>query len=990
MRNMTYRRRLLATTLFTGAALAMASSPALAQDQQDEDNVGEVVVTGSRIVRQDFTAISPVTTVTSEQIEMTSTLTVESLLNDLPQVVAGNMRTSNNAGGEDFATVDLRGLGPQRTLVLINGERVPASSTTGVVDLNTIPASLISRVEVVTGGASAVYGSDALSGVVNFVLKDDYEGGELSMTYGSAFDGNSPEFEINGLFGGSFANGRGNLTAYAGYYNRGATFQDAYDYSRTSGAICIDSTGADVFVCDSSAIAAGPGSLGVIFSGGSGTPPWGLISNNAGNPFNVGVLTTNPLTVGQFTNYDHNCNPLDANRPAWTGGNLTFNDAGQLTPQYSAGACAVPDRAAGSTRYNFAPDNYLITPSERFNITTVGHYDITDNVRLRVQMSYANSWQQVSLAPTPATGLTVTLTPAMQTLISTNHPDLWVALQSRPTPLAPFGMVRRTSEVGTRIGEARNNTLQLMSTLTGEFNENWDWSLTASYGQVNFVTTGRNSINATAFRQGLAGCQDAAGNPLGVNALPGCVPLDIFGPGTLTPAMQSFLRVNTFATTDITESRIAGFVRGNLFELPAGPVSTVVGIEWRESEGDFRVDDQQRTGNIYGFNAIQDQGGAISVSEIYTEVAIPLLAGITGADYLGLELGYRYSNYNTAGGLHTYKIGMEWTPVDFLTFRAIYNSAVRAPSVFELYQNGDQGFPGYTDPCAVPAAPTAPTLAFCSAQNGGFSYVGFNQPNSQVEAFAFGNPNLSPETSTSFTAGAVIQPDFWPVGRLRAAVDYYKIEIDDIIASFGAQYFIDDCYDNLNPANPSCARVVRDPVTGEIDYVNTSRGNQGTYSTSGIDVNVDWSVDLGDYGMPGRVRVQELYSYVNDITINGTNYVDTTSSQIGGANYRWRNTLTMFYDIADWSLMGRWVYTPGMIDDIFGTPDHRTPAASYIDVSARWNVTDSTALTFYVGNLLNDFPPQTVSGTIYGQANTDVQVYRVLGRTFSINLRQRF
>ncbi|MBK6704702.1 MAG: TonB-dependent receptor plug domain-containing protein [Caulobacteraceae bacterium] len=230
---------LTGASVLAAAAAAIAVTPAMAQDAEDEE---AIVVTGTRLVRQDFEAISPITTVGAEQLELTATLTTESLLNELPQIIPGNTRTSNNSGGEDFATVDLRGLGTTRTLVLLNGERVPSSSTTGTVDINTIPASLISRIEVVTGGASAVYGSDALAGVVNFVLKDDYEGAEINMTYGSELEtGNAAEFEINGLVGGNFANGRGNMTTYASYYNREGVFQSEYDYSRTSAALCYDS-----------------------------------------------------------------------------------------------------------------------------------------------------------------------------------------------------------------------------------------------------------------------------------------------------------------------------------------------------------------------------------------------------------------------------------------------------------------------------------------------------------------------------------------------------------------------------------------------------------------------------------------------------------------------------------------------------------------------------------------------------------------------------
>lgn len=990
----TIRQQLLATTIIGG--LVAFAAPVMAQTQPAATQVDEVVVTGSRIVKQDFTAISPVTTVGQEQLELTQTLTVESLLNELPQVVPGNMRTSNNSGGEDFATIDLRGLGANRNLVLVNGERIPGSSTTGTVDLNTIPASLVQRVEVVTGGASAVYGSDAISGVVNFILKDNYEGAEMSVTYGASFEGNAPEIEINGLFGGNFANGRGNMTAYGAYYNRGSVSQSEFDYSRTSAALCFDANpfSADptvATVCDTAAEAAGfVSSGGYVYPGGSATPSWGWIANSGANPFNAATINANPLTAGQFASYDHDCDPATANI-AYTGGNLSFDDAGNLEPRNVAGACNVPDRAAGSSRYNYAPDNFLIIPAERVNFTTIGTYDFSDTLRAKVHLNYVNSTSEVQLAPTPATGLTVSMTPAMQSLITANHPDLAAALASRPNPLGAFTLNRRMNEVGTRNAYNENNSFYLLTTLEGEFSPAWDWSLTASYGSNRFDSRGANSVNATALAQGLAGCQDATtGASLGVNALPGCVPLDLFGAGTMTDQMAAFVRVNTFSTTQVEETRIAGFTRGNLFSLPAGPVASVFGFEYRETDAEFRVDNEQRTGNIFGFNATQDQAGSVNVQELYTEISVPLLADMEYASYLGLELGLRYSDYSTIGKVWTSKVGLEFAPIPSLRFRAVFNEATRAPSVFELFQNGDQGFPSYIDPCA---GATGPAAAFCSTQTGGAQapafWSTFVATNSQVEAFAFGNPNLEPENAQTFTAGVVFQPDFLPVGRLSASVDYYDIEITDVIASFGAQYFINDCYANNVAA--SCARVVRDPSNGQIDYVNTSRGNQGEFATNGVDVAVEYSIDLADVGLAGRLRINELTSFVDSFTFNGNEFVGTTSAGIGGATFDFKNVLTAFYDINDWTFMTRWSYLPELNDDpgFAFANTFMAPSASYIDMSARWNVTDSVALSAFIGNVLDESPPQTLNG-VFSQGNTDPQVYRLLGRTYSLNARMRF
>lgn len=996
---------LTGASVLAAAAAALTGTPAYAQDAED-DSEDAIVVTGTRLARQDFEAISPVTTVGSEQLELTATLTTDSLLNELPQIVPGNTRTSNNSGGEDFATVDLRGLGPQRTLVLINGERVPASSTTGVVDLNTIPASLISRIEVVTGGASAVYGSDAMAGVVNFVLKDDYEGAEVTMTFGQELEtGNAAEFEINGLVGGNFANGRGNLTAYASYYDRNKVSQSEYDYSRVSGAICYDPVaggGYTYSICDSNAARATHSGI-IANSGGSGTNPYGTIVQNAANPFtNLSVnqpLAGNSNFSAGFT--DTNCDGVGG--AAVNSGSLTFDVNGNLMPSNGGGLCAIPLRTQGlqgSARYNYAPDNYLIIPAERMSLTTTGHYDFENDVRLNVLINYTNSRTEVQLAPTPATGLTVRLTDNMRNMIQADHPDLWAALMSRPTPYAPFTANRRTNEVGTRNAYYENNAVYFLASLEGSLGENWDWNLAASYGQVNFSNRAINSVNRTAFNQGLSGCQalsagpdtilgtiDDISSPLGSAALPNCQTLDIFGENSLTDSQASFLRVTTFEQNIIEENRVTGYVRGDLFELPAGPVAAVFGFEYRDSYAGKFVDDQQRTGNIYGFNAIQDAQGSVDVYELYTEVAVPLVSEAPFAHYLGIEAGYRRSNYSSVGNIDAYKIGGEWAPVEWLRFRVMQNEATRAPSVIELFQSGDQGFPAFSDPCRDANSNGAPdvtgvTQAFCVGQGVPLAnYPGFVANNSQVQAFAFGNPNLSPETAESLTYGVVFTPDWFPVGDLRASVDYYNIEITDVIAAFGAQFFINDCYVNGNLA--SCANVVRNPGTGQIDFVNTSLGNQGSLSSEGVDIQLEWSLPLG----PGQLTINELYSILDSYQINGNEFAGGSSAGIGGALPDFKSVLSATYSVGDWTLFARWTYSPETYS--FNWANTFNPESSYIDVSARWALTDNFTLTANVDNLLDDYPPQTADG-LFGQANTDVQNYRVLGRTLAISGRYRF
>ena len=1045
-KNVETRKSLLTgVSIMAAAAAAITATPALAQDAEEEE---AIVVTGSRLVRQDFEAISPITTVGAEQLELTATLTTDTLLNELPQIVPGNTITSNNVGGEDFSTVDLRGLGINRTLVLVNGERVPGSSTAGTVDLGTIPASLISRIEVVTGGASAVYGSDAVAGVVNFVLKDDYEGAEVNATYRAEMEtGNAAAFEINGLVGGNFANGRGNLTTYASYYNREGVYQSEYDYARVGGAVCYDSSRPldnQYFICDSVEEARdvlnGGGFIALGLAGGSSTPPWGLITNSTTNRFTAGgaggIIANVPggFTGGTFASYDHDCNPATANIPysgAGTSGDLSFGDNGNLSPRLNGGACRVPDRSAGSSQYNFAPDNYLVVPAERISLTTNGHYDITDDVRLNVLVNYTNSRQTVQLAPTPATGLTVTLTPNMRNLIQLgpdgingngdDHDDLWAALMSRPTPYAPFTMARRTNELGARRADSENNAFYFLTSLEGSLGENWDWALGASYGQSHFLTRTQHSANKSRFLSGLAGCQaltpgvdgvlgtaDDGGAALpdsggGTSTFP-CVPIDIFGAGTLNAAMVGYLDTTTYNQTIVEENRLTGYIRGDLFELPAGPVAAVFGFEYRDSQLEFHVDNEQRMGNIFGFNALQDQVGSVDVYELYTEVAVPLVAEQPFFHYLGLEAGFRRSNYSTVGNVDTYKIGGEWAPVEWLRFRAMFNEATRAPNVFELFQAGDQGFTTTQDPCRDSASGgngvpdvTGVTLAECTSTGVPLgAYPGFAQANAQIQSFSFGNPNLTPETAETLTYGVVFQPDWFPIGDFRATADYYDIQVEDVILGLGTAFYLADCY--VRNVAASCTRISRTP-NGQVDFVNTFRSNQAALVTSGIDFQFEWSVPVG----PGQLTFNELYSILDEFSLNGTDFTGTSSGGIGGAFPDYKSVFSVSYNVGDWTIFGRWFHTPEVTSgngfgpctnplacNVPGALATVSPEADYFDLSARWAITDNFTITGVISNVTDEYPPQTADG-FAGQGNVDVALYpRPLGREFAISGRYRF
>ena len=487
------RSALLAGVGFAAVAL---SSTAYAQDADNEEAAESesssiITVTGSRIARPDLEASSPVTIVGEEQIELTGTQTLESLLNELPQVIPGATTTSNNPSGT-FGTIDLRGLGPQRTLILLDGERLPPSTTTGVVDISLIPTQLVQRVDVVSGGASAVYGSDAIAGVVNFILKKDFEGVELNGQVGINEDGTGFEFATGGIIGGNFDDGRGNITVSGSYFQRESISTGRYDFTAVDSAVGGAGDFTRAYAVDNPAdLLAGDV---ILRAGGSSTPPWGSVHALAGNGFTG--LATNPLTPN-FASANTDCNAATPG-VAVNGGTLSFNDAGQLTPFFGGGLCQIPLRNIGSSRYNFAPDNFIQLPYDRYNFVATGNYEFSDKTRLALFGAYTESRLTQQLAPTPAffpggTGFLVD--PTTAPFIPT---DLRAALNSRANPNAPFGYSRRFTETGPRIGKIESRNINARAILEHDLSDKWTLQALASWGRNALDSIAIGNINRVA------------------------------------------------------------------------------------------------------------------------------------------------------------------------------------------------------------------------------------------------------------------------------------------------------------------------------------------------------------------------------------------------------------------------------------------------------------------------------------------------------------
>jgi outer membrane receptor protein involved in Fe transport len=451
--------------------------------------------------------------------------------------------------------------------------------------------------------------------------------------------------------------------------------------------------------------------------------------------------------------------------------------------------------------------------------------------------------------------------------------------------------------------------------------------------------------------------------------------------------MLSFVALTTTDTESFEQLRVATNLTGSLFELPGGPVGIAVGAEYRKDTGVTQVDDAKRTGDIIGFNAQGSISGSIKVTEVYGEIRVPVV------DLLTIGAGARYSDYSTIGGLFNWKAEGELTPVDWIKIRGSYNRAARAPNVFELFQNGDQGFPSYVDPCNDTPARTAAILARCQASAPGFNFTGFQQVNSQVQAFAFGDPTLKEEKAETWTAGLVLDPGYVGPVKLQLTADYYNIKLTNRVAALGATFYISQCFVVGDPT--ACARIVRDPVTGQIESVRTGRTNSPTpLTTAGIDVGLDASIEA--FG--GQIYVNDVLTYVDKFKIGDSEFVDTVFSGIGGVTPRWANTLQAGWRNETVTVQVRYVWKKGGKQNFPGAewegffPDSgRIPDLNLVNLSLRFRASERVDITGIVNNLLDKYPPQTVTG-YFEQANTNINFYDpyAVGRNFTIQARVRF
>jgi len=938
--------------------------------------------------------------VKNEEFKLSGSNNVESVINALPQVAPSFTAFSNNPGG-GVALLNLRGLGTNRNLVLVNGRRWMFFDSTQRVDVNTIPAFLVDSVDVVTGGASAVYGSDALAGVTNFHLRNDLEGALIGGNYAITQRGDGPRYDVYGAIGTRFADGRGNVTVYGEYYDRSAIFQNQRGFSRCT----LADTGDGGFVC-----------------GGSANLPQGRFTAPSqleiGEDASCGLDKEPPRNAGCFdvalgTNFNED-----------NGGGV-FNTPGVSTPF-----------ADPADRFNFAPANYLMTPQKRWALGGYGDYEVIDGQHLYTEVAFTNNRVNSQLAATPLTqDVNVPLTApngfcrtpgtagqlsvadcATLTQLAANElaanaaaaaggagsgdlpfGDIQSPVGVLAGPVQP-GFVRltanyRITQVGGRLNQDDRNAFRILGGMRGDITSDWNYDVSYLYAH----TRNAQRQQGNGLRSGIV-----------TNVENGTC--NLFGANLLSDECIAGITVNSTNLEDSTLEVADGSVSGHLFTSPwaQSAVGLALGLDYRRMEGSFDPDTFLASGDVVGFNAGAPTHGKYDAKEAYGELRVPLIEK-TFIDRLELNGGFRYSKYSLSnvGGVWTYFAGAELSPIRDIMFRGQYQRAIRAPNVSELFGGTAAGFPAATDPCAGPPKPgvdAAALAATCIATGVPSNSVGKGtlQPNAQIEGAFGGNPNLQEEQGDTWTAGAVIRPRFIP--RLNIAVDWYKIRVKGAIApaAGGVGGILNLCYNVIqDAANPICQLIHRNSSGvlsgGGVFIVNAANANLGQLDTKGIDTQIDYSVPMS-FGLLSPHSKLSAYWFGNYqwdnsfIPVPGQPRVQCAGffgfhGPCGAPTPKWKWTSRVAWADGPLTTSVRWRYigkttddTPGGTDVDGFTTEH-LKAVNYFDLAFALNVTDNATMTFGINNLF-DKKPQLIGSSNAEQANTYPSTYDPLGRDF--------
>ncbi|MBQ4812179.1 TonB-dependent receptor [Pseudoalteromonas luteoviolacea] len=956
------------TSLVAGSILTTGFSQlAVAEEAGAEGKVERIEVTGSRIKRIALEGASPVTTVSAEDIKVAGITRIEDILNDMPAVFAGQTSgTANGATGT--ATVDLRNLGPERTLVLLNGRRLPSGSPSagGIgADLNQIPAALVKRVDVLTGGSSATYGSDAVGGVVNFILKDDFEGFQFEYQTGmyqhnndhdemqaavaargfenpesSVTDGRSEDFTI--MFGANTADGRGNVVAYATYREIDAITQDSRDFSAC--AMNLDADGNRACF-------------------GSGTIPDGRLTN--------------------FVDFD-------------------VKVAGdQFVPR-------------DGTLYNYGPLNYFQRPDKRKTMGMIGHYDLNDNATVYTELSYMDNRTVAQIAPSGAFfpgGVTIHCNNPLfsDQQVKTLCTDRGLGINDTADGIF---VGKRNVEGGPRQDDRRHTSTRYVFGVKGEINDSWTYDAYMNFGEVSYIQTYQNDLSITNIGRALDAVKDADGNIVCRSVVegydPNCVPWNIFETGKITQDQLDYLIIPLYSRGETKTKQVSGYVAGDLTDYgimvpgTSTGLGVVLGLEHRKEELVLNPDRNFQNGDGAGQGGpTAPVSGEYDVDEFFTELNVPLLEDTSFVDTLTLELAYRYSDYSTGKTTDTYKTAFDIRFSDALGVRASYQRAVRAGNIRELFRPTAQGLFNWVDPCSG----ASPTMSQADCAKTGVTAEQYGKvpanPAGQYNAVNGGNPALEPEVSDTYSYGILWSPEF--VEGLDIVVDYFDISVEKAITEVPEGDVHAEC---VAGNADSCAAISRDPVNGNLwigtNAITSLDRNIGFIETSGIDYDITYRYDINDLG---SLRFSLKGTWLDKYSTQ--NYPDRPADDCAG--YWDRNTCAVPVPELRQNLATTWItpwdanitatvryygevneYTKDANNVVSDGPT-TLKAMTYFDLAATWNATDSITLRAGINNLFDVAPPLVPNGPA-GDANGNTYPgqYDALGRYLFAGATFRF
>jgi iron complex outermembrane recepter protein len=1011
------RRVRVAVYLLTGLALGSGAG-VLAQEPAQEPEEGDViVVTGSRIARDVTDASTPIQIIGADEIKLSGATSIDKVLNDQPQFVAAtnggataNTVPAGSAAGAAY--VNLRGFGPTRSLTLVNGRRFAIFGPEQVTDLNTIPTALIERTEVVTGGSSAVYGSDAITGVVNFIMKDDFEGVKIGGQYGFDSSTSTPTFSTDLTIGGNFAEGKGNAVVSLNYYKReGFTRSERGDWAELPyGEGCVTpATWSDSLIgtpngSTAANCAASGGKMGFVFSG-SGDIPNGRF-----------VLTPAQLAAAQTQ--------LAAAGLAGLGSNgFTFNDAG------AQGSQRLVNRPADD--FNLTQFNYLQVPQERWMLNAFTHYEFAPAATGYLEFHFSNNRvdQQLTQANIGGDFLFNTNNPYLDanmraTLVALDAAETGPrTLQQGPivyttTPndgLAVLTAGRRLVELPFRHNVDDHNVWRMALGMKGDLGDVSD-SFLRNLSYDAYFTFSRSEDSSR--QEGAASRSRYAAALLSSGVNPPVA--NIFGQN-LSAAAVNTIKINATNVTNAEQKVAVATLGGEAFDMPAGAVNFSVGLEWRTAEAEYIPDEYLRSGDVIGFNPGLPTSGDVTVNEIFTEVRVPILAELPFVQKLTANGGYRSSDYDLdgVGRVETYLYGLDWRVNDSVAFRGQFQRAIRAPNIGDLYGGLQLNFQTLNDPCSSrnTANQTAAVRALCVATGVPTAsvFTAGVQPDNIIPTRSGGNVNLQEETSDTTTLGVVFSPTF--LDNLVVTLDYFDIKLDGAIAQLGggAQNTLNLCYLTVQDASSDfCQAVHRNPASGSITVpysLDVLQANIGRLATIGYDLGARYGWDVG-FGMEGgsRFDITTQWTYTDKFTITPMQAVPANKNRCVGAygstcgepipqykgvtRFSWTTGplgVSLRHRFIDSVTTDRIVLpkTAGLTPPLATTLTNPSfDAMNYFDLSATFDIGEKAEIYAGVNNVLDEDPPIVAGFGGYG--NTFPSTYDYAGMTVFMGVNVSF